>query len=268
LHKLDPTRRTAVVAGLLLWLSGGATSADLAAERLLAETFARPGAIDGEVVDLAPDGDDTIAIYRPHQTHTARGGAILLHDSHANADSAAVVRPLRLGLAAGGWHTLSVQLPVAYADAIDDGIAQRATIARRLGAASQWLRERDIRNQVVIAHGDSAWGVLDTIAGGGAAEIRALVLVSSTLGVNRAPDTRDTLADLDLPLFDLVAEHDRPRVLDAVKTRQRWARQAEQEATLSIVAAARPDFPGTTAIMIKAVRAWLAAKAPGRERPR
>ncbi|MCB1773664.1 MAG: DUF3530 family protein, partial [Gammaproteobacteria bacterium] len=231
------------------------------AEQRLAGSFMRATDLAGEVVTLGDPGDPVVALYRLHQLPEARGGVILLHDSRANANSHEVIRPLRLRLADAGWHTLSVQLAVAY-----DGSGTALDVTRqRLAAAIAWFRQRDVLNLAVIADGDSAVAALDSVSNDKPDEVRAVVIIGSALGDARDEAIQTAFTALEVPLLDVVAQHDRPDVLTGAEVRREWARKTQQDFRQRVVDAAYPGYSATTDSLVVTVRAWLAKRIAGVE---
>lgn len=250
MHK-SPWNLLAPALAAWLGLGGGAAQADLATEHRLARLLLERQDLVGEPVALGDPAAPVVAVQVDGRLPQRRGGVVLLHDSHANADAADVIHPLRVGLADAGWDTLSVQLPVAYPGA---GSADVAVIAQRLALARQWFAERDVDDVVVIAHGDSGGAALSGIAEPAALPVRALVLVSNPADSG----SEESFARLRIPLLDVVAENDTPPVLSGSAERAGWARRAGQDYRPLVIASASPGYGTTAGLLVARVRAWLA----------
>lgn len=116
--------------------------------------------LDGDVEYLPlKNGKEIFSIYMQGETNNPesdkpRGGVIILHNrgQHANWDD--VIRPLRVGLAAQGWDTLSVQMPVLDKQAkYYDYVPIFPYSHQRIKAAINFFRTQGISNIVLIAHG-------------------------------------------------------------------------------------------------------------------
>ena len=265
MHKHDTKRIEQALIWLILLLMALPVAADLLAEQRLTSSFLRADDLSGEVVTLGDQADPVIAIFRLHQLPEARGGAILLHDSQANANSHDVIRPLRLSLADAGWDTLSVQLAVAYSGRAMASDTRAQVIQQRLAAAIAWFRQRDVLNLVVVADGDSTEAALNSISNNPPDEVQALVIIGSTLGDTRDTDTREAFAGLDIPLLDVFAQHDRPDILHGANVRREWARDSQQDLRQTAIDAAYPGYVATTDSLVVTIRAWLAKRAAGFE---
>jgi hypothetical protein len=257
LHK-SPRKLLALALALALaaWLGLGwaAAQADLATEHRLARLLLERQDIVGEALTLGDPAGGVVALRIDSRLPQRRGGVILLHDSHANADAADVIRPLRVGLADAGWDTLSVQLPVARPGS---GSPDSSAVAQRLAQARQWFAGRDDDEVVVIAHGDSAGPALAGLADAADPAVRALVLVSSPSGTASA----DAFGRLRIPLLDVVAEFDAAPATAGRAERTDWARQAGEagQAYRSLaIASADPGYGSTAGLLVARVRAWLA----------
>jgi hypothetical protein len=265
LHKHDTKRIAPALIWLILLLPLAPATADLLAEQRLTSAFLQAEDLAGEVVTLGDPAEPAIALYRLHQLPEARGGVILLHDSQANANSNDVIRPLRLRLAEAGWHTLSVQLAVAYNGSTAAAESRAGVIEQRLAAAIAWFRQRDVLNLVIIADGDSAAATLGSISNDKPDAVQALVIIGSALGDVRNPAVQAEFAKLDVPLLDVIAQHDRSDVLDSAEVRREWALKSQQDYRQVVIDAAFPGYAGTTDSLVVAIRAWLAKRASGFE---
>lgn len=241
----------AVLVTIWLALFGSDLLADLASEQRLTRELLDREDLVGEAVMLGEAGTPPVALAIDGRLPERRGGAILLHDSHANADATDVIHPLRTGLADAGWDTLSVQLPVAYPGS---GLPDAAAVTERLALAQRWLADRDMEDIVVIAQGDSVGPAIARLAADASPTVRALVLVSSPT----ADDYGDGFRRLRVPLLDVVAEFDTPSVSAARITRTAWARESGQTYRALAIPAATPGFRATTGLLVARVRAWLA----------
>lgn len=222
-----------------------------------------------ELLRLQAAGGEFVALYRAHATPESRGAVLLLHDLGDNADSNRVVRPLRTGLPAGGWHTLSLQLPTVPSSAGTAAwLAREAAIRERLQAGMAWLESRKVLNQAIVGVGDSGAIALRYAAAGPPDTLQAVLLIGSAAGADPDDADLEALAATDLPVLDLIAERDRDPVLAAAALRRRVARNKSLQGYRQIViAGASPDFAALADSLVARVRAWLATVAAVREIP-
>lgn len=101
----------ALVLALLSLLSAPGPASDLAREKRLAEQTV-DAILDGEPLWLAAGSLEFLGIEMVAENKPPRGAVIILHGRGMHPDWAQVVRPLRIGLPAHGWTTLSLQMPV------------------------------------------------------------------------------------------------------------------------------------------------------------
>lgn len=250
---------------LALSLLGLPALADLSADQRLAAEMRTATELQGELVELEAQGTTFVAIHRPLQQGGRRGAIVLLHDQAGNPDSPEVLRPLRLALAEAGWDTLSLQLPSAARGAPRGAwMGRRPTIEARLRAGLDWFKARGLRDQVIIALGDSGSAALQAAAGDRPPELRALVLISLALQAGGEAADAAALRDLDVPLLDIYAERDTPSVVQGAASRKGIALQAQEGGYRQMtIPGAVAGFAGLEASLVHAVRAWLAANAAG-----
>jgi hypothetical protein len=244
------------------------TAADRAAENRLTSSLLQAKHIDGEVLEIGDPAAPVVGIFRRQILPEARGGAVLLHDSHSNADDTEIVRPLRLGLPDNGWSTLSLQLPIAYSgDRRPPDAQQRQEITRRLALGIDHFKTEAVNNIVVITVGDSAGAAIEALTAQSEKTLRALLLIGSTAGLNAEDETLKSLTQLKIPVVDVVAQFDRS-TLEAAQRRRDLARETGQPYRQIVITAARPGYPATTGLLLSRISAWLAKHAAGQEVPR
>ncbi len=153
-----------VVAGILLICSlagsNGVVYADVSAavpdrarEQRLKEQIV-DALLDGEPIELRTAADEPfLALQTDSATVPARGTAVILHGRGFHPDWADVVHPLRVGLTAHGWNTLSIQLPVlGKAARYYDYLPLFPAAGARIEAALDAARKLSAGRVVLIAH--------------------------------------------------------------------------------------------------------------------
>ena len=253
--------------GLIQWVfiglawSVAVSATDLAREqRIHAEL--EGFVLVGESITLKGGGNEFLAIHTAASTPKALGGVILAHGRGANPDWNDVIQPLRIGLPEHGWETLSLQMPLAAADAAPD--AYEALIPEafpRLTAASEMLNQQGTRNQVVIGHSLGARMVVGWLAQDPPPSVRAGVLVGLAVGPDEA-GTLKALERIKIPLLDIYGSRDLDSVMDSAPARAAAARRGGNPDYRQLeIAGADHFFRGQETLLLARVRAWLARVA-------
>jgi hypothetical protein len=137
---------------MLLPLPVPGHTSDLEREQRLADEIV-DAILDGEPVTLETGTVDFLGIYTPAETATARGAVIILHGRGMHPDWAQVAGPLRIGLPAHGWSTLSLQMPVLAKDAkFYDYVPVFPEAIPRIEAGIGYLRSLGYERIVLLAH--------------------------------------------------------------------------------------------------------------------
>lgn len=255
---MTPTIR--LLTTLLVLASGAAAGTD--SHRLLDDALTRRGDVVGEIVKLNAGDQRLLALHQPSQQSRVRGAVLLLHAPGSNADDVAIIRPLRLGLSAAGWHTLALQLPATFAgESPSRWLARHGQLAGQISAGLDWLKQQGDLNQVLLGVGASASGVLRLISAKPPREVRAFVMISAPL-LDREDDSK-RLAALAAPVLDLYAQRDRPDVIAAAPAKRRAA-AARPRYRQRVVPGALPGFQDTADNLVAQVRGWLAANTDDR----
>lgn len=218
------------MAAALVWSPCGRADApapDYARESRWAEQIA-PSVMVGDAVWLkTPDRDRVLALFTPAQG-AAKGGVVIVHGLGVQPDFG-IVGELRADLAARGFATLSVQMPVLAADALPGEYAALFPLAGdRIEAAVQWLAAKGVAPVAVVAHSLGAAMANAWLARPRHADIGAFVAVG--MGV---PFAATQLP----PVLDVTAEHDLPAVLANAPLRALALPRTRCSATLRIAGA-------------------------------
>lgn len=240
-------------------------ASDLAREQRIAAEI-EEGILVGEPVMLQAGGREFFAIYAEEESSYVKGAAIILHGRGAHPDWTEVIQPLRSELPSHGWRTLSIQLPVASAEAPPR--AYRDLIpeaAPRIAAAVDYLKKMEVENIVIISHSLGARMAVESLAASQSAGVRALVAIG--LGADKEDKEGGTLGalqKLQLPLLDIYGSQDLPGVLDTIQERAMAARKANNKGYRQTrVEGADHFFRGLDETLISVIRSWLGKVAPG-----
>ena len=241
--------RAFAVLGALLLLTPLAcySQADYAREQRWAEEIT-PAIVVGEPVHLElKSGRRFFAIYTPHAKAVA--GVILVHGMGVHPDWG-LINPLRSGLSAQGYSTLSAQMPVLAADAPGDQYpALFPEAAERLAAAVAFLRGKGAAKIGIVSHSMGARMTnyyFNTIPNPG---IGAWVAIGLS-GTYTEPVT------IGVPVLDLFGERDLPGVRETAKQRAADLRGVRGSAQIEVPAADH-FFAGREAELTRQVRLFL-----------
>lgn len=222
----------------------------------------------GQPINLKEGSNEFLAIYAQETTRTAQGAAIILHGRGAHPDWTEVINPLRSQLPDSGWKTLSIQMPIAAADASDDQYqALIPEAAPRIAAAVEYLKQQGVTNMVLIGHSLGAVMGANYLAQGVPTEVKGFVAVGMPVG-SRDPSqgVLSALAKLKLPLLDIYGSQDIDPVLNSVTARLAAAKQAENSGyRQSRIEGADHFFTGLDETLVAHVKAWIGRAAPGEE---
>lgn len=159
----------------LVPVTGECRTADLAREQRLAEQIV-DAIFDGEPVYLSAGEHRFLSIHTPSESQPARGAVIILHGRGTHPDWEQVAHPLRTGLPAYGWDTLSLQMPVLEKTAkYYDYLPLLKEAAPRIDAGINLLREMGHRHIVLIAHSCGVHMSMAWIRENGDADIDAYI---------------------------------------------------------------------------------------------
>lgn len=177
--------------------------------RMIAEI--EDAVMEGEVEYLPlANGQEVFSIYMEAETDTPKGGVIVLHSRgfHANWDS--VVKPLRVGLAQQGWHSLSVQMPVLDKKATYyDYVPIFPYAHARIKAAIDFYQRQGIDTITLIAHGCGAHMAMSYLDKYGDSKISAYVGIGmGATDFRQKVVKRMPLSRLKKPVLDVYGEKD------------------------------------------------------------
>ncbi len=228
-------------------------ASDLAKEKRWAEQI-EDSLFDGEPLYLKQGGSEFLSIYTPAESAKPLA-VIVLHGLGAHPDWPQVIQPLRTELAAQGWSTLSLQLPVLPNDAsFTDYQPILKDAAPRIAAGIGFLKDKGYKKVALVAHslGTDMTGAFLTSASakGFKDEIAGYVAIGAGGGAAQY------LGTLTIPVLDLYGEDDLPQVLKAADAKRKSAAgntRYRQEA----IEGADHFFDGKEQALVSTVANWL-----------
>ncbi len=260
---MDVMRKILIVVALIFGFGSvqslaAETFSDIAKERRWAQQIIDT-LFDGEAVWLNAAGHEFLAIEMESLEGDAGRAVIVIHGIgiHPNWDS--VVRPLRVGLAEHGWHTLSIQMPVLPNDAeSEEYVPLLDEVAGRVNAAVDHLRQRGQEQIVIVAHSMGATMAMRYMNDEPDSPVDALVLIGMQGGPGYFHDNASALATVNIPTLDLYGSADLAGVIDFTHRKAAAAREAGNDGFRQImVDGADHFFEGLDDVLVETVAEWL-----------
>ncbi|MEA3276511.1 MAG: DUF3530 family protein [Pseudomonadota bacterium] len=251
---------------LLLMLLPLAHASDLAKEQRWADQIA-DSLIDGEAVWLQAGDVRFLGIYTEAETPTGRA-ALVIHGIGVHPDWTQVVYPLRTGLPARGWSTLSLQMPVLpneadsleYAPLFED-------VAPRIDAGIAYLEEQGAEKIAIVGHSLGA-AMSSYYLSGRPDGITAYVGIGM-LGGAKDPrmDNLQTLRKINIPVLDIYGQNDLVPVTSTAAERVKSAEKAGNEAYSQVQTPQADHFyEGHEEALVETVTGWLDKTLPAASR--
>lgn len=198
---------------------------DYAREQRMASEI-RDTILDGEVIALNDGKQDFMAILTPAEQ--PRGAVIILHGRGYHPDWEDVAHPLRTGLAAKGWTTLSLQMPVLEKEAkYYDYVPLFANADKRIDAGIAFLKQKGIAPIVLAAHSCGAHMAMNWVGNKGDGDIAAYI----GMGMGATDYQQDMvqtfpLDKMKVPVLDVYGEKEYPQVINTAAERQNLMQKA------------------------------------------
>ncbi len=231
-------------------------ASDIAKEQRWAEQI-EAGLFEGEMLWLDAAGQRFLSVLTP-ATGEPRGGVLLMHGIGVHPDWPSVINPLRIGLAAQGWTTLSLQMPVLGNEKLArDYVPLLAEVPARIEAGVATLERLGLEPIVAVGHSMGSSMTTHYLAHHADSGIDAFVGIGMSADRPHPElDNAVSLRALALPVLDLYGEHDLESV---VTTAQARAVAAADNHRYTQVETAGADhfFEGSEAELLDAVVSWL-----------
>lgn len=194
--------------------------------------YEREGRMVSEIEDAVMDGDveylaladdkEVFSIYMEPEVDTPKGGIIIMHSRGFHANWASTIKPLRVGLAEKGWHTLSVQMPVLGKSATYyDYVPIFPYAHQRIDAAIEFYHQRGVDNIIIVSHGCGAHMSMSYFDKYGDDKINAYVGISMGATDYKQKVIKRFPLDVMLkPVLDVYGEKDFPGVMRLSESRK------------------------------------------------
>lgn len=237
---------------LLLALATPARAQDYAREKRWLDEVSPAVVVGDPVMIKASSGREFLGLYT--EAKNPRASIVIVHGIGVHPDHG-VIGALRARLADLGYTSLSIQMPVAAAEAGPQAYPPLfPDAADRIGKAADWLKTKGQSNLVLLSHSMGSFMSNYYLDGAPATPFRAWVALG--LGRDYSVATRGYM----FPVLDGYGERDLDTVLAAAPARQR-ALQAANGSRQIKIAGADHFYTGHEAELAAAIDAFLRATA-------
>ena len=219
--------------------------------------------MDGDVEYLPLKGDkEVFSIYMEPDVDKPKGGVIILHSRGYHANWSSTIKPLRVGLAEKGWHTLSVQMPVLEKSAkYYDYVSVFPYSHERIDAALSFYKQRGVDNVILVSHGCGAHMSMSYFDKYGDGKINAYVGIGMGATDYKQKVIKRFPLDIMLkPVLDVYGENDFPGVIRLSESRQNLMDVAANAKSAQMVIKGADHYykeNGTAQVLTNTIDAWL-----------
>jgi len=240
------------------FLNSAVLGSDLAKEKRWATQIV-DSLLDGEAVYLNDGKTDFLAI-DTRADEPKDVGIIVIHGIGIHPDWETVIRPLRVELAASGWNTLSLQMPVLGNEAtVEDYKPLLKEVPARIDAGIRYLFKNGAKKVILIAHSLGSTMTSYYLAHKKIyKEAQTETPIIAYVGIGMGPSSVPFLSEIKIPMLDLYGEKDLPAVLASVSKRAAAAAH-NKKYSQKMVKGADHFFEDQDEDLVKAVKAGLAA---------
>lgn len=238
----------------LLMLAAPVAASDLEKEQRWREQV-EDSIMDGEAVDLVVEGREIFAIYMEAEDGSDKG-MIVVHGTGIHPNWQQVVQPIRVEMAAHGWNTLSIQMPILHNEAqYEEYVALYPEVPPRLRAAEAFLKDRGIQTLLIAAHSQGAT-MSSYYLSRHPSDVKGLIAIG--MGATQKDshiNSAQSLKKITIPVLDLYGDDDLPGVLDTVDARTESSAHNAQYSQ-QIIKDANHFFDGMDDELVSAVAGW------------
>ena len=238
----------------LLMLAVPVAASDLEKEQRWREQV-EDSIMDGEAVDLVVEGREIFAIYMEAEDGSDKG-MIVVHGTGIHPNWQQVVQPIRVEMAAHGWNTLSIQMPILHNEAqYEEYVALYPEVPPRLRAAEAFLKDRGIQTLLIAAHSQGAT-MSSYYLSRHPSDVKGLIAIG--MGATQKDshiNSAQSLKKITIPVLDLYGDDDLPGVLDTVDARTESSAHNAQYSQ-QMIKGANHFFDGMDDELVSAVAGW------------
>ena len=238
----------------LLMLAAPVAASDLEKEQRWREQV-EDSIMDGEAVDLVVEGREIFAIYMEAEDGSDKG-MIVVHGTGIHPNWQQVVQPIRVEMAAHGWNTLSIQMPILHNEAqYEEYVALYPEVPPRLRAAEAFLKDRGIQTLLIAAHSQGAT-MSSYYLSRHPSDVKGLIAIG--MGATQKDshiNSAQSLKKITIPILDLYGDDDLPGVLDTVDARTESSAHNVQYSQ-QMIKDANHFFDGMDDELVSAVAGW------------
>ena len=238
----------------LLVLAAPVAASDLEKEQRWREQV-EDSIMDGEAVDLVVEGREIFAIYMEAEDGSDKG-MIVVHGTGIHPNWQQVVQPIRVEMAAHGWNTLSIQMPILHNEAqYEEYVALYPEVPPRLRAAEAFLKDRGIQTLLIAAHSQGAT-MSSYYLSRHPSDVKGLIAIG--MGATQKDshiNSAQSLKKITIPILDLYGDDDLPGVLDTVDARTESSAHNVQYSQ-QMIKDANHFFDGMDDELVSAVASW------------
>ncbi len=194
--------------------------------------------LDGEAVYLNDGQADFLAI-DTRADDPKDVGVIVIHGIGIHPDWETIVQPLRVQLAADGWNTLSLQMPILGNDATGkDYEPLMKEVPARIDAGIRQLVKAGSTKVVLVAHSMGSRMANYYLAHKKVyQEAQTETPIIGYVGIGMNVGNEDYLGKIKIPVLDLYGEKDLPGVLASAPQRAKAAKQNKKYSQQKVIGA-------------------------------
>lgn len=233
-------------------MSQSSIASDLAKEKRWVDQVV-DSLLDGEAVMLNDGTSDFLAI-DTRADEPKDVGIIVIHGIGIHPDWETIVRPIRVELAAEGWNTLSLQMPILSNEATGaDYEPLMKEVPARIDAGIRQLFKSGAKKVVIVAHSMGAAMTNYYLSHKKVyKEAQTETPILAYIAIGMGTGNENFLKKIDLPMLDLYGEKDLPMVLSSASKRLAAAAHNKQYSQKK-VAGANHFFEDQDEDLVKAV---------------